>query len=91
MKRPRNKIAPTREANSEQIHVIDRDEPLPEYDFTNSRPNKYAAELKRGSATITLDPDVAAAFPDAAAVNTLLRAVASAMGRLKSTRRTPRA
>jgi hypothetical protein len=35
----------------------------PEYDFSRARPNKYAARYAKGSTVITLDPDVAAAFP----------------------------
>jgi hypothetical protein len=36
--------------------------------------NKYAARLKPGSQIVVLDPDVAAAFGDAKAVNKALRA-----------------
>ncbi len=41
------------------------DEILPEYDFSQARPNKYASRYAKGSIVITLDPDVAAVFPGA--------------------------
>ena len=42
---------------------VGNDEVLPEYDFTRSRPNKYASRYAKGSLVVTLDPDVAAVFP----------------------------
>ena len=45
------------------------DEVLPEYDFSRSRANKYAARYAQGSIGVTLDPDVAAVFPRAREVN----------------------
>jgi len=47
----------------------DRDTMRPEYDFSKGVRNKYAARLKPGSLLVVLDPDVAAAFGDAKAVN----------------------
>ena len=52
------------------------DEVLPEYDFSRSRPNKYASRYAKGSLVVTLDPDVAAAFPGAREANEALRALA---------------
>ena len=45
----------------------------PEYDFSKGIRGKYAARLKPGSQVVVLDPDVAAAFGDAKAVNRALR------------------
>ena len=45
------------------------DDILPEYDFSKGRRNPYAARMAAGSHIIILEPDVAAVFPDAAAVN----------------------
>jgi hypothetical protein len=45
----------------------------PEYDFSKGVRGKYAARLKPGSQIVILDPDVAAAFDDAKAVNRALR------------------
>jgi uncharacterized DUF497 family protein len=44
-----------------------------EYDFTKGVRGKYAARLRPGSQVVVLDPDVAAAFGDAKAVNRALR------------------
>ena len=52
------------------------DDILPEYDFSHARPNKYAAAFAKGSIVVTLDPDVAAVFPDAAKANEALRVLA---------------
>ena len=52
------------------------DEIAPEYDFRGARPNPYAARYAAGATAVVLDPDVAAAFPSAARVNEVLRAVA---------------
>lgn len=54
----------------------DADEIAPEYDFRGARPNPYAARYAAGATAVVLDPDVAAAFPTAAAVNDVLRTVA---------------
>jgi hypothetical protein len=60
------------------------DEILPEYDFSKARRNPYAARFAAGVTLVALDADVAAAFPDAAAVNEALRALA------KIAQRTPK-
>jgi hypothetical protein len=44
-----------------------------EYDFSNAVRGKYAKRFPRDVVMVTLAPDVAAAFPDAAAVNEALR------------------
>jgi hypothetical protein len=51
------------------------DEILPEYDFSQSRANKYALRYAKGAIVITLDPDVAAMFPGARQANEALRAL----------------
>ena len=56
--------------------AADPDEIAPEYDFRGARPNPYAARYAAGATAVVLDPDVAAAFPSAARVNEVLRAVA---------------
>ena len=56
------------------------DEILPEYDFRGGVRNKYAARyaatVAEGACLVTLDPDVAAVFPDSSSVNEALRALA---------------
>jgi hypothetical protein len=44
-----------------------------EYDFSKGVRGKYAARLKPGSQVVVLEPDVAAAFGSAKAVNRALR------------------
>jgi hypothetical protein len=55
---------------------VDADDLLPEYDLTGGERGKYAARYAAGTNLVPLDPDVAAAFPDPAEVNAVLRAVA---------------
>ena len=62
-------------ATRRPVSEVDADDILPEYDFSHARPNKYAAH-SRGGIVVTLDPDVAAAFPDSAKANEALRALA---------------
>lgn len=64
------------EAPGQRPEPGDPDEPLPEYDFRGGVRGKYAARYAAGSNVVVLDSDVAAVFPDAAAVNDALRALA---------------
>ena len=54
----------------------DADEILPQYDFRGGVRGKYAARYAEGTNVVLLDPDGAAAFPDAQSVNTVLRTLA---------------
>lgn len=45
----------------------------PEYDFSGGVRGKYRARYARGTNVVVLDPDVAAAYPTAEAVNQALR------------------
>ncbi len=49
------------------------DDLLPEYDFTGAVRGKYYERYRRGTNVVLLDPDVAVAFRDSAAVNDALR------------------
>jgi hypothetical protein len=71
------------------VGQLPHDEVLPEYDFSRSRPNKYAAGYRQGSLVVTLDPDVAAIFPGAREANEALRALAGVI-RSHKTRRPSR-
>jgi len=54
------------------------DELRPEYDFASMKGGvrgKYAKHFREGTTLVLLDPEVARAFPNAAAVNDALRAV----------------
>ena len=47
-----------------------------EYDFSRGEQGKYAARCAEGSNVVVLDPDVAAAFPNAESVNRAPREMA---------------
>jgi hypothetical protein len=66
--RPKTK-RPRRAAPSE------RDEPLPEYDFSRGVRNKYAERYRAGTNLVLLEPDVAERFPDSESVNRALRSL----------------
>ena len=55
------------------------DELLPEYnfDYQKARPNRFAAQGKEKSVTVTLEPDVAKFFKTSKAVNKELRTLLS--------------
>ena len=46
---------------------------LPEYDFSKAVRGKYFDQYRQGTNVVLLDPDIAAVFPNAAAVNGALR------------------
>lgn len=50
------------------------EEMLPEYNFSKGVRGKYSTLCQEGCNVLTLAPDVAAAFPNAEAVNEALRA-----------------
>ena len=52
------------------------DEMRDHYDFTGGVRGKYARRYAEGTNVVVLDPDVARLFPNRAAVNETLRAVA---------------
>lgn len=52
---------------------------LAQYDFSRGERGKYAARAANGSNIVILDADVQRHFPDSAAVNTALRALAAAV------------
>jgi len=58
------------------IEKDEEDDLLPEYDFSQMKGavrGKYVERYREGTNLVLLDPDVAAAFPDAKAVNDALR------------------
>jgi hypothetical protein len=61
-----------------------RDEMRPEYDFSKGVRARYAKRFAQGTNLVLLEPDVAAKFPNAAAVNKALRELLKS----KSSRRT---
>ncbi len=74
------------EALSQRRPRISEDEILPQYSLRGSRRSAYAARLQGAVIAVTLEPDVAAAFPNSRAVNSALRKLIAA--RAKSNRAT---
>ena len=66
-----------KKARARTTVIREGDDILPEYDFSRSRRNKYAARYAEGSNVVVLDPDVAAVFRNAGEVNAALRALAT--------------
>lgn len=66
------------------------DDILPEYDFSRSKPNKYASRYAAGSIVVVLEPDVAAVFPSANEANDALRALAAIIGKRRPSRKASR-
>jgi len=59
-----------------EVDTETEDEMRPEYDFSQLKGRvrgKYVERYREGTNLVLLDPDVAAAFPDAKAVNEALR------------------
>jgi len=56
------------------------------FDYTKSRPNRFAERLPRGAVVVVLDPDVAKVFRDPKKVNALLRATIVATEKPRSKR-----
>jgi hypothetical protein len=79
-----------KKARAKATTVRERDDMLPEYDFSDARRNKYAARYAEGSNVVVLDPDVAAVFRNAVEVNAALRALAGVILRHRPTRSRPR-
>jgi hypothetical protein len=58
------------------VESEEEDDLRPEYDFSQLKGGvrgKYVERYRQGTNLVLLDPDVAAAFPDAKAVNDALR------------------
>ena len=51
----------------------DRDTMRPHYDFRGGMRGKYVSKYRAGTNVVVIDPDIAAVFPNAAAVNRALR------------------
>ena len=60
---------------------IKQDTLRPEYrfDYSKSKPNRFAEKMSEGTVAVVLEPDVAAVFKSSEVVNALLRSIISAM------------
>jgi hypothetical protein len=55
------------------------------FDYRKARPNRFADRLGRDMLMVVLDPDVAAVFRKAEAVNNVLRALIATMPKVEKT------
>ena len=53
------------------------------FDYSKSKPNRFAAKMSEGAIAIVLEPDVAAVFKSSKTVNALLHSVISAIPQSK--------
>ncbi len=67
----------------------DRGTLRPHYDFRGGVRGKFASKYRAGTNVVVLEPDVAAAFPNAAAVNRALRTLLDVVPPRRSKRRAP--
>jgi hypothetical protein len=58
-----------------------KEELLPEYrfDYSKARPNRFAGRISQERLVVLLDPDVSKVFTTPEAVNTVLRALVTAL------------
>jgi len=65
-----------KESPMNKVESEEEDDLQPEYDFSQMQGGvrgKYVERYRQGTNLVLLDPDIAAAFPDAKAVNDALR------------------
>src|ERR1043165_1183320 len=61
------------------------------FDYSRSKPNRFAAKMSKGTVAVVLEPDVAEIFGSSEVVNDLLRSIIAAIPSSKRDRRANRA
>lgn len=61
------------------------------FDYSKSKPNRFAAKMSKGTVAVVLEPDVAEIFRSSEVVNDLLRSIIAAIPSSKRERRANRA
>ena len=61
------------------------------FDYSKSKPNRFAAKMSKDSVAVVLEPDVAEIFGSSEVVNDLLRSIIAAIPSSKRDRRANRA
>ena len=61
------------------------------FDYSKSKPNRFAAKMSKGTVAVVLEPDVAEILGSSEVVNDLLRSIIAAIPSLKRDRRANRA
>lgn len=69
------------------MEASDRDTMRPEYDFSGAVRGITAARYAKGANVVVVDPEVLDVFPDGAAVNEALRALAPVLRRWQTARK----
>lgn len=67
-------------------HAVRDLAPKYRFDYSKSKPNRFARQVARNAVVVVLDPDVAAVFRDPKMVNSLLRATIAALKKRGSRR-----
>jgi len=70
-----------RSARRRSIDAAERDTLRPEYDFSRAVRGVTAARYAEGAHVVVIDPEVLDVFPDGAAVNEALKALATVIRR----------
>ena len=74
-------------ARQAKIEASDRDTMRSEYDFSGAVRGITAARYAKGANVVVVDPEVLDVFPDGAAVNEALRALAPVLRRRQAARK----
>jgi hypothetical protein len=61
-----------------------------DFDYSKSRPNRFAKRLSEGAVAVVLDPDVATVFQSSESVNAFLRSAITAMPQAESSNKKKR-
>ena len=78
------KRAPKGAKAKKAVTVSEKDDFLPEYDFSAGVRGKYSDRFAAGTNVVVLDPDLAAEFPDSQSVAKALRAYLKSKARRRS-------
>jgi len=62
-------------------------QPHYDFDYSKSKPNRFAVRFAEGAIAVVLDPDVATVFHSAEAVNSFLRSAIAAMPAMERKRK----
>ena len=75
--------------NNSSVNAQPNYDMLPEYrfDYSQSRPNRFAPMFAKGKVAVVLDADVAAVFNTSKSVNRLLRSIIAALPKEAKPRR----
>lgn len=73
-----NRVRTSRAAKRPKV-APDEMRPHYDFDYSKSKPNRFASRFAEGAITVVLDPDVASVFQSSENVNAFLRSAIAAM------------